>query len=176
MHSDLHIVDAPLEHQGAQSQWLDLAGHQWVPAGEGEDVVWQVSGGVDTLGTVSVRDALQETEESQWRVLVLIQNVDLMQGPYRSWSGLRNSASELPPLGVLHLHEGPVEHMLHLGKGIAANGRCLDVLPGTTESEENIVPVYCNGAINYLNQQLLQEINIFLLYVTHTLEFLSIFE
>lgn len=63
MHSDLHIVDAPLEHQGAQSQRLDLAGHQRVSTGEGEDVVGQVSRGVDTLSPVLVRDALQETEE-----------------------------------------------------------------------------------------------------------------
>lgn len=63
MHSDLHIVDAPLEHQGSLTLRLDLASHQRVPAGEGEDVVGQVSGGVDTLSPVPVRDALQETGE-----------------------------------------------------------------------------------------------------------------
>lgn len=66
VYSNLHVVDAPLEHQGAESQRLYLAGHQRVPAGEGEDLVRQVPGGVDTLGPVPVRDALQETGELSW--------------------------------------------------------------------------------------------------------------
>lgn len=42
---------------------MDLASHQRVPAGKGENVVRQVSGGVDTLGPVPVRDALVKEGE-----------------------------------------------------------------------------------------------------------------
>lgn len=59
VHSHPHVVDAALEHERAQPHGVHLAGHQRVPSGESEDVVGEVSGGVDALGSVQICNTLQ---------------------------------------------------------------------------------------------------------------------
>lgn len=54
VHCYLHVVDVPFEHERAHPHRVHLAGHQRVPPGKSEDIVWQVSGRVDALGPVQI--------------------------------------------------------------------------------------------------------------------------
>lgn len=54
VHCYLDIVDTSFEHEGAHTYWVHLFGHQRVPSGEGEDIVWEISRRVDVLGPVQI--------------------------------------------------------------------------------------------------------------------------
>lgn len=59
VHGYPHVVDAPFEEEWAQPDGVHLTGHQRVPSGKSEDVIREVSRGVDALGSVHVCDTLQ---------------------------------------------------------------------------------------------------------------------
>lgn len=59
VHGYPHVVDAALEHERAQPDGAHLTGHQRVPSGESQDVVREVPGGVDALGSVQICNTLQ---------------------------------------------------------------------------------------------------------------------
>lgn len=62
-----HVVDAPFEHEWAKPDWVHLTGHQWVPSGKGEDIIREVSRGVDALGSVNICNTLQRTtKDHRW--------------------------------------------------------------------------------------------------------------
>ncbi len=66
VHSDLHIVDTPLEHERAHPYRMHLARHQWVPSGKSEHIIWEVTRGVDSLGPVQIRYALDRRGTEGW--------------------------------------------------------------------------------------------------------------
>lgn len=67
VHSYSHVVNVPFEHEWAQPDWVHLTGHQWVPSDKSEDVIREVSRGVDALRSVHICNTLQRnTKDHRW--------------------------------------------------------------------------------------------------------------